>query len=119
MAILVLVSKKALANCSPSVRCRKRMSMMACALRHVHTSEGTLDNLEVGDIAEEVGRTGRIRVSPLLLLGGAVSVAVHAVRLRRGLVAGAVREVDLDHLSGIVGCRVTVGVGAHFERIKV
>lgn len=85
----------------------------------VHTSEGTLNDLEVGDIGEEVRGTRCVRISPLLL-GGGVGRAVGgrmpvcAVGLDGGLMACAVGEIDWDHLGRIVGGRVTVGVRAHF-----
>jgi hypothetical protein len=49
IAILVLVSKKALANCSPSVRSEFSGESIAVeGGRDRHTSEGGLYDLEVG-----------------------------------------------------------------------
>lgn len=93
------MSKKALANCSPSAPDDEHNS---CATRkqRARTSECALYDAEVGYVAQEVGVAGRIWVA-LLSLG------------RRGLavaVGVAVDAVDLDHL-GLVRRRARRAVG--------
>ena len=77
------------------------------------TAQRALDDLEVADVAQEVGRARRVRVEGALRLrrgavGGAVRAAVRlAVRDRRRTVHG-----DLDHL-GVGGLRGAVRAGTH------
>ena len=57
MAILVLVSKKALANCSPSVLTRngqKTSSTGTARPKEAQTSQGAFDYFEVRNVVEEV-----------------------------------------------------------------
>jgi len=72
MAILVLVSKKALANCSPSVFERENNSERLTRMTRPtekQTSERAFYNFEVGDIVEEIGGSGSIGVSVLGVTG--------------------------------------------------
>jgi hypothetical protein len=65
MAILVSVSKKALANCSPSVQsCISETEGPQTTKEE--TSESTLDDFEVGNVVQEIGCPWCIWVAALL-----------------------------------------------------
>ena len=104
MAILVLVSKKALANCSPSAD--TPMSILVSIPEAEggleHTSECGFNDLEVGDIVQEVGSARSVGVSTLSLrhmVGGAVS-AIASV-------------LNANPFTGTAGRDVAVCVRAH------
>jgi hypothetical protein len=102
MAILVLVSKNALANCSPS-------KFATCELKNAHreemkderTSQSALNDVEVRDVAEEIGRTRCIGIALLFL-------TVTTICPRR-------ISINRNHLGPVIGKGIAVCVRAHFD----
>ena len=112
MAILVLVSKKALANCSPSgfhvpkqeepERNMSHSSLSSEAVTRGRTPQSALNDLEVCHIVQEVRCTRCIRVSPLCgPVRYTIGVTIDAVSSLGGAPYALV--FDTDHVVPVDG----------------
>ena len=106
MAILVSVSKKALANCSPSAQGRISRSEVA-EMTRTGTSESALDDFKVRNVVQEVGCPRCIWVA-LLLRRCSIDTVGPMVTIRRAS--------NSDHILRIFGRRTASLMITHSVR---
>ena len=111
MAILVSVSKNALANCSPSVRSYISTRKVS-GTTNTGTSESALDDFEVANVVQKVGRPRCIWV--VALLYRRLSIGVSAVAVGRMMAIEAVwHALNSNHILSIVGRHIIGSVRTH------
>lgn len=109
MAILVWVSKKALANCSPSAQSGISRREEPGKAR-TETSESALDDFKVGNVVQEIGCSRCIWVALLLRRCSVGAIGVNSTIGPTMAIRGAPNN---NHFLRIVGRRTAGLVRAH------